>query len=98
MHPRPTTIGTTAKPHAVRRKRKAGVWRRRILLGLLVVFVALPASGAIYQVTATAMDRRAPPAPGQLVDVGGHRLHIQCMGQGSPTMILESGLANISTD
>ena len=31
-------------------------------------------------------------APGQLVDVGGHRLHLNCAGSGTPTVILESGL------
>ena len=37
--------------------------------------------------------RPAPhPAPGQLIDVGGHRLHLSCVGSGSPTVILESGL------
>ena len=98
MNPSTTTIGTTVKPHAVRRKRGRGFWIWRILLGLLVLLVALPIAGATYQAVATALDRRAYPAPGQLVDVGGYRLHIQCVGQGSPTVILESGLANISTD
>jgi pimeloyl-ACP methyl ester carboxylesterase len=32
------------------------------------------------------------------VDVGGHRLHIDCVGQGSPTVILESGLGTMSAD
>jgi pimeloyl-ACP methyl ester carboxylesterase len=27
--------------------------------------------------------------PGRLVDVGGYKLHINCMGQGSPTVILD---------
>jgi pimeloyl-ACP methyl ester carboxylesterase len=31
-------------------------------------------------------------APGQLIDVGGHRLHLNCAGTGRPTVILESGL------
>ena len=31
-------------------------------------------------------------APGELIDVGGHRLHLNCVGTGSPTVILESGL------
>src|SRR6185295_13267658 len=30
--------------------------------------------------------------PGQLIDVGGHRLHLLCAGSGTPTVILESGL------
>ena len=29
--------------------------------------------------------------PGQLVDVGGHRLHLHCTGSGSPTVVLEPG-------
>ncbi len=28
---------------------------------------------------------------GRLVDVGGYRLHLRCEGQGSPTVVLESG-------
>jgi hypothetical protein len=30
--------------------------------------------------------------PGQLVDVGGFKMHISCTGSGSPTVILEPGL------
>jgi pimeloyl-ACP methyl ester carboxylesterase len=36
--------------------------------------------------------RRAHLAPGQLVDVGGYRLHLYCAGSGTPTVVLESGL------
>lgn len=33
-----------------------------------------------------------PPAPsGGLVDVGGYRLHLECVGTGSPTIVLEAG-------
>jgi pimeloyl-ACP methyl ester carboxylesterase len=61
----------------------------RALLGLLGLVAGLAAIGAIYQGIATARDRRAYPPPGQLVDVGGYKLHIFCMGQGSPTVILD---------
>jgi pimeloyl-ACP methyl ester carboxylesterase len=30
--------------------------------------------------------------PGELYDVGSHRLHLTCRGAGSPTVVLESGL------
>ncbi len=36
--------------------------------------------------------------PGQLVDVGGFRLHIQCVGEGSPTVVLDAGLSGSSLD
>lgn len=31
--------------------------------------------------------------PGRLIDVGGHRLHALCMGEGSPVVLLESAFA-----
>jgi pimeloyl-ACP methyl ester carboxylesterase len=38
-----------------------------------------------------------PPAPpGQLVDVGGYKLHLHCTGQGSPTVVFENGSADFS--
>ena len=53
---------------------------------------ALSAVGGGYQTVAEFHDRRTHQAPGQLVDVGGHRLHLLCVGSGTPTVILESGL------
>jgi pimeloyl-ACP methyl ester carboxylesterase len=34
--------------------------------------------------------------PGRLIDVGGFRLHLNCSGQGNPTVILESALGGSS--
>jgi len=31
------------------------------------------------------------PPPGRLVEIGGHRLHLNCTGAGKPTVILEEG-------
>lgn len=59
---------------------------------------ALGAAGAFFEMRAEARDQDFPP-PGQLVDVGGHTLHIHCTGQGSgPTVVLDAGLAGFSTD
>src|SRR5215218_808170 len=71
-------------------------WTAKALLWLVVALLVLAVSGAIYQAIAPARDERAYPPPGQLVDVGGHRLHIFCVGQGSPTVILESALGAMS--
>ena len=35
--------------------------------------------------------------PGQLIDVGGSRLHLHCTGSGSPTVVLEPGLGAASS-
>lgn len=33
-----------------------------------------------------------PPAPaGELIDVGGYRLHLECVGTGAPTVVIETG-------
>jgi len=52
--------------------------------------------GFIYEPIAEAADAKANPAPGQLVDVGGYRLHINCTGTGSPTVVIESGWGDMS--
>lgn len=62
-----------------------------IVYPLLGVY-ALCAVGGGYQAIREALDRRMYVAPGQLVDVGGHRLHLNCVGSGTPTVVLESGL------
>src|SRR3989441_5358143 len=51
----------------------------------------------------TPMTAQMPPisAPGQLVDLGGWRLHLNCTGHGSasqPTVILEAGAGGFSVD
>ena len=60
-------------------------------LYLLLGACALAALGAGYQTAREWLDDRVPP-PGELVDVGGRRLHLSCAGTGTPTVILESGL------
>ena len=36
------------------------------------------------------------PAPGRLVDVGGYAMHLNCVGQGRVTVVLEAGLNDFS--
>jgi len=36
------------------------------------------------------------PPPGKLIDIGGRKLHINCIGQGPPTVILDAGLGDSS--
>ncbi len=84
---------TTAGPVAQRRP-SLGRWLQRMLGGLLIVLVVLALAGGVYQTLATARDVRAFSPPGQLVDIGGYKLHLYCQGEGSPTVILESGQAN----
>src|SRR5215213_11997753 len=70
------------------------IWRP--LLWLVVVLLALALAGEIYQAIATELAARAYPPPGEMVAVGGYSLHINCVGQGSPTVILDAGLGEFS--
>jgi pimeloyl-ACP methyl ester carboxylesterase len=63
-------------------------------VGISVFCVLLAIAGAIYQSTSAARDRRDHPMPGQLIDVGGRKMHIDCMGRGTPAVILDSGLGD----
>jgi pimeloyl-ACP methyl ester carboxylesterase len=60
---------------------------------ILALVVALLAVGALYQAIAARRHRRQFTPPGQLIDVGGHRLHVICHGSGSPVVVLEAGIA-----
>jgi len=59
------------------------------LLGTLAVPVV---AGAIYQAIGTWRDRRRFPAPGRLVRVNERRMHIHVTGEGTPTVVFESGM------
>ena len=57
------------------------------LITLLLAATAGPAEAAGF-----------PVAPGLYVGVGTHSLHVNCSGEGTPTVIFESGLGGTSLD
>ncbi len=81
-------------PTPNRRGRGCLAW----LGGLALFVLAMMLGGALYEVAAEAADLRAHPAPGQMVDVGGYRLHINCTGAGNPTVVIDAGLGDWSTN
>ncbi|HEX7284548.1 MAG TPA: alpha/beta fold hydrolase [Candidatus Angelobacter sp.] len=56
------------------------------ILGVLALQV-------IAQLVCARIDRRRFPAPGTLVPIPGSQMHVQRMGDGSPAIVLESGIA-----
>ena len=76
--------------------RGLGSWIRRGLVWMIVGLLALAVIGAVYQAIATEIDQRTYPPPGELVNVGNHSLHINCVGEGSPTVILEAANGGMS--
>lgn len=63
--------------------------KRAVAWTWAAVLVAIPIAGLVYEAWAdgTAMLELMPP--GTLVDVGGRRLHLLCIGEGEPTVIVE---------
>jgi pimeloyl-ACP methyl ester carboxylesterase len=43
-------------------------------------------------------ERSSPKPIGKMVDLGGHRLHVNCSGTGSPVVVVENGLGDFSFD
>jgi alpha-beta hydrolase superfamily lysophospholipase len=81
------------------RGRRILQWIRKALLWSLATLLVILVVGAIYQAIATEIDQRnAFPAPGEMVHVGEHRLHMRCIGQGSPTVVLDAGWGYTSVE
>ena len=72
--------------------------RSRWLLYPVTMVLVLASVGGAYETVGEAVDARAYPMPGRLIDVGGHRLHLYCTGTGSPTVVLEPGAGEMSSN
>jgi pimeloyl-ACP methyl ester carboxylesterase len=70
----------------------------RRITTLVVVLCVVAAFGATYEYVEERLDLAAVPPPGRLIDVGGHRLHLWCFGQGAPTVVFDSGLGGTAFD
>jgi pimeloyl-ACP methyl ester carboxylesterase len=67
-------------------------------LAVLAILAVAAAAGAAYQVICSVRDGRRYPPPGQLIDIGGYRLHMYCKGTGSPAVILNSASFDTVSD
>lgn len=65
------------------------------LLGILIVILGV---GAIYQALATSCDRKRFLLPGKVVQINDKNWHYQIMGEGHPTVIVESGAGGTHLD
>jgi pimeloyl-ACP methyl ester carboxylesterase len=69
--------------------RRLNVQQFRLLLLLLIITVLS------LSINAHANDK---PYPGQLINIGSHRLHINCVGEGTPSVIIDSGIGGFSLE
>jgi pimeloyl-ACP methyl ester carboxylesterase len=67
-------------------------WCKRFGLGVLGLVTLLLTAGALYQSIESKLEEKRYPPIGQMVDVGGYKLHMYSMGQGGPVVVLDTGL------
>jgi pimeloyl-ACP methyl ester carboxylesterase len=66
-------------------------WFKRIVLVLVVFILVAVGVAFIVGARAKAALTAAYPPIGQMVDVGGYKLHLYCQGTGSPTVVMDAG-------
>jgi len=65
---------------------------RYVLWADLLALLIMCAVGYAYETRARARDAKLYQPPGRLIDVGGYHLHLNCAGEGGPTVVLDYGL------
>ena len=78
------------RPHPARH------WVQTLAIAGTTLLLLLIVAGLACQWVATRIDNRRYPMPGILVDVNGHRMHLDCSGAGSPTVVMDAGLGDSS--
>ena len=76
--------------------RRSLVGRGRWLLTPVVVLLGVASVAATYENVSLVRDQGTYAAPGRLIEVNGHRLHLDCHGRGGPTVVLANGLGEVS--
>lgn len=84
-------IWMAGRVHRELRSRR-GRW---LLYPVLAVLAIVSVLGG-YETVQSATDE-AYAMPGNLVDVGSHRLHLNCTGSGTPTVVLQAGGGEMSS-
>lgn len=74
------------------------LWLKRIAFGLLALLLLVTLLGAVYEALSRYQATTRYPPNGGRVDIGeGRRIHVDCRGSGSPTVVFESGFDNFGS-
>jgi pimeloyl-ACP methyl ester carboxylesterase len=72
--------------------------KRRILVAAGALVALMIIAGTVYEAIARRRALSVAPFTGTIVRVSdGHRIHMDCRGTGSPTIVLESGLDGLGS-
>ena len=73
----------------------SGAW---LLYPVLALMALSAAGGAFETIVASSSSGAVRVAGDRLIDVGGHRLNVRCLGSGSPAVVLEPGLGESASE
>lgn len=68
------------------------LWLKRLTLGIVALIVIAFVAGTGYETYARHRARSELPPRGAMVEIGDRRIHLDCRGQGAPTVVFEAGL------
>jgi pimeloyl-ACP methyl ester carboxylesterase len=69
-----------------------------VLLYPVCAFLAAASVGGGVETVLEAIDAARYPMVGELIDVAGHGVHLSCTGTGTPTVVLEPGGGELSSN
>lgn len=69
---------------------------KHLLEFALLFSLLLFSIGYVYEWMGERRDTRLNPAPGRLISVGEHRLHLLCKGSAAPAVVIEQGAGELS--
>ena len=81
-----------------RAPRRSHNWSRRALLYPALVVLSLIAVGGAVGTVIAATSSNPAPTSGHTYLVNGHRLYLNCVGSGSPTVVLFNGLGEMDAE
>jgi pimeloyl-ACP methyl ester carboxylesterase len=73
-------------------------WIKRITFGVVAITALFLFTGFSYQTLSTYLDAKRHKPLGEMVDIGGHSLHLFRSGKEGPVVVLETGLGGSSID
>jgi pimeloyl-ACP methyl ester carboxylesterase len=91
MNTNTPTSETSARSRYTARRRGCLFYIKRGLKWLGIALIALVLLGVAYQTIATEIDKHTYAPRGQLYSVNGRQMHLVCVGEGSPAVVLQAG-------
>lgn len=72
-------------------------WAKRIIIGIASLLVILVIAGYIYENRTRASIKSKHLAPGKMINIGSHNIHVRLIGKGEVTIVLDAGAGELGS-